>query len=114
MSEPAMLTFHQCNHCGTLNASCIDLCSICLNRDMLPIQIPGRGRLVSWTTIRKPPLKFKADGIYHVGVFDLDNGQRVTGRFLLQEGDALGDRVIALPDPHPAMTTPTFKVDKHV
>jgi len=81
---------------------------------MIPIQIPGRGRLVSWTTIRKPPLKFKADGLYHVGVVDLDNGQRVTGRLLLQEGDALGDRVIALSEPNQALTTPTFKVDKHV
>ena len=81
---------------------------------MTPVQIPGCGRLVSWTTIRKPPLKFKADGIYHVGVFDLDNGQRVTGRFLLQEGDALGDRVVTVLEPNQEITTPTFKVDKHV
>lgn len=81
---------------------------------MIPVQISGRGRLVSWTTIRKPPLKFKAEGVYHVGVFDLDNGQRVTGRFLLQEGDALGDRVVALSDANQEMTTPTFKVDKYV
>lgn len=81
---------------------------------MIPVQIPGRGRLVSWTTIRKPPLKFKADGIYHVGVFDLDNDQRVTGRFLLQEGDAIGDRVVAVSDQHQEITTPIFKVDKHV
>lgn len=81
---------------------------------MTPVQIPGRGRLVSWTTIRKPPLKFKTEGLYHVGVFDLDNGQRVTGRFLLQEGDTLGDRVVALTNPNQELKTPTFKVDKHV
>ncbi len=81
---------------------------------MLAVQIPGRGRLVSWTTIRKPPLKFKADGVYHVGVFDLDNGSRVTGRFLPQEEDAIGDRVISIPVPQADQTGPTFKVEKHV
>lgn len=114
MSALAMLTFHQCNQCGAIDASCIDTCATCLSHDMIPVQIPGRGRLVSWTTIRKPPLKFKADGLYHVGVFDLDHGLRVTGRFLHEEGDALGDRVIAVTDPHIEHTRPTFKVEKNV
>jgi hypothetical protein len=62
-------------------------------------------------------LRFKADGMYHVGVFDLDNGFRVTGRFLPEDGDQLGDRVVAIPTTVTEPTspvTPTFRVQKNV
>jgi uncharacterized OB-fold protein len=65
-----MLTFHQCAKCGTLDAACINTCAKCLASEMNPVQIAGVGKLVSWTTVRKPPLRFKADGMYYVGVFD--------------------------------------------
>ena len=115
--KPEMLTFHQCAQCGTLDAACIHTCAKCLASAMHPLQVAGVGRLVSWTAVRKPPLRFKADGMYYVGVFDLDNGFRVTGRFLPEDGDQLGDRVVAVPTTHTeAMTpvTPTFRVQKDV
>ncbi len=115
--KPEMLTFHQCAKCGTLDAACINTCAKCLASEMNPVQIAGIGKLVSWTTVRKPPLRFKADGMYHVGVFDLDNGFRVTGRFLPEDGDQLGDRVVAVPTTvnEPASPiTPTFRVQKNV
>jgi len=114
--KPEMLTFHQCATCGTLDAACIDICAKCLASDMYPVHIAGVGKLVSWTAVRKPPLRFKADGMYYVGVFDLDNGFRVTGRFLPGEGDQLGDRVIAVPTTVTESTgpvTPTFRVQKN-
>ena len=117
MFAAEMIHFHQCRHCNTLDAACIDTCAACLHTEMDLILIPGTGKLVSWTTVRKPPLRFKAEGIYHVGVFDLDNGFRVTGRFLPSEGDQLGDRVIAVPTLASAAThdtTPTFRVEKNV
>jgi len=84
---------------------------------MNPVHIAGVGKLVSWTTVRKPPLRFKADGMYHVGVFDLDNGFRVTGRFLPEDGDQLGDRIVAVATTVAESTgpvTPTFRVQKNV
>ncbi len=113
MLNAEMISFHQCMHCNTLDALCIDTCAKCLNTNMETVMIPGRGKLVSWTTIRKPPLRFKSDGIYHVGVFDLDNGFRVTGRFLPGDDDQLGDRVIAVPSMMTEHTTPTFRVQKN-
>ena len=115
--KPEMLAFHQCAKCSTFDAACIDTCAKCLASEMNPVQIAGVGKLVSWTTVRKPPLRFKADGMYHVGVFDLDNGFRVTGRFLPADGDQLGDRVVAVPTTvtEPAgPVTPTFRVQKNV
>lgn len=114
MFTAEMISFHRCMHCGALDASCIDTCATCLHTGMDIIQVPGLGKLVSWTTIRKPPLRFKEEGAYHVGVFDLDNGFRITGRFLLEEGDQLGDRVIAIPTLSNDHTTPTFRVEKNV
>lgn len=115
--KPEMLTFHQCANCGTLDAACIDTCAKCLASEMNSVQITGVGKLVSWTTVRKSPLRFKADGMYHVGVFALENGFRVTGRFLPEDGDQLGDRVVAVPTTVNEPTgpiTPTFRVQKHV
>ena len=115
--KPEMLTFHQCAKCGTLDAACINTCAKCLASEMNPVQITGIGKLVSWTAVRKPPLRFKADSMYHVGVFDLDNGFRVTGRFLPEDGDQLGDRVVAVPTTVTEPTgpvTPTFRVQKNV
>jgi len=115
--KPEMLTFHQCAKCGTLDAACINTCAKCLASEMNPVQIAGIGKLVSWTAVRKPPLRFKADGMYYVGVFDLDNGFRVTGRFLPEDGDQLGDRVVAVPTTVTEPTgpvTPTFRVQKNV
>lgn len=42
--------------------------------------VPGRGKLVSWTIIRRPPTRFRAKGPYTIAVVDLDAGVRLTGR----------------------------------
>lgn len=42
--------------------------------------VPGEGRLVSWTVIRRPPTKFKGEGAYAIAIVDLASGLRVTGR----------------------------------
>jgi uncharacterized OB-fold protein len=42
--------------------------------------VPGCGRLVSWTVIRRPPTRFRAKGPYTIAVVDLDAGVRLTGR----------------------------------
>ena len=114
MFKPEMISFHQCTNCGALEAGCIDTCASCLHSDMGKIQVPGLGKLVSWTTIRKPPLRFKEEGAYHVGVVDLDNGFRITGRFLPEQCDELGDRVVAVRTHLAEQTTPTFRVQKNV
>ena len=47
----------------------------------------GTGRLLSWTTVRRPPSAFREDGPYSVAVVDLDVGVRVTGRLAWPHGD---------------------------
>ena len=108
VAEP--IAFHQCLSCGAIDAACIDTCAKCLDTNMARIEVAGTGTLASWTTIRKPPLRFKADGVYHVAVVDLDSGIRVTGRLLHEEGDLIGERVIAVPCAADSHASPTFRV----
>ena len=111
-SMPTMTVF-RCTACHTTSQRPTLVCAQCWHRQLEPVALEATGVLVSWTTIRKPPLRFKAEGVYHVGVFDLDNGLRVTGRFLSTPTDQLGDRVVMVTDPLLQTTTPTFKVQIH-
>ena len=42
--------------------------------------VSGRGTLVSWTLVRRPPAGCDADGPYAVALVELDEGVRVTAR----------------------------------
>ncbi len=74
------LAMRHCLHCGAIDALTRTVCSECLAETFDAIEVPGRGRLVSWTTIRRAPTQFRDDVPYDVCVVDLSNGQRVTGR----------------------------------
>ena len=107
------LTVFRCAACHTTSQRPRLVCAQCLHRHFEPVEQVATGVLVSWTTIRKPPLRFKAEDVYHVGVFDLDHGLRVTGRFLSTPTDRLGDRVVMVTNPALQTSTPTFKVQHH-
>ena len=112
MSAAAVTTglqVFQCVSCRTQMQGLHIVCPQCLGREFHNEQIVATGTLASWTQVRKPPLQFKADGMYCVGVFDLDNGMRVTGRVLPQAGASIGERVV-LVETNASTTLPTFKV----
>ena len=49
-------------------------------RDALDrIEAPGRGRLVSWTVVRRPAGAFAHRDAFAVALVDLDAGPRLTG-----------------------------------
>jgi uncharacterized OB-fold protein len=109
----AGLTAYQCQLCQALSLRAPVVCAACLGRQFAAVSVAATGSLASWTTIRKPPLRFKSEGVYHVGVFDLDNGMRVSGRLLHQATDQAGDRVHAVRSADPASDVPVFKVSTH-
>ncbi len=74
------LSMRHCLACGAIDALTRTVCSECLGDAFDTIEVPGRGTLVSWTTIRRAPTQFRDDVPYDVCVVDLSNGQRVTGR----------------------------------
>lgn len=74
------LSMQRCHACGAIDSLTRTVCSKCLGATFDPIEVEGRGTLVSWTTIRRAPTQFRDDVPYDVCVVDLPNGQRVTGR----------------------------------
>jgi len=108
-TAPALAVF-QCQSCQTLTQRKPIVCAHCLQPTFQTKHVAATGVLASWTTVRKPPLRFKAEGAYHVGVFDLDNGMRICGRLLSAPSDRLGDRVVLVKDEMIQTDIPTFKV----
>ena len=64
---------------------------------MVPHEVPGDGVLVSWTVIRRPPVRFRDGGPYAVAVVDLSAGVRITGRLnTIPQTVSPGTKVIAI------------------
>jgi hypothetical protein len=100
-------------NCQTLTQRQPVVCEHCLQREFQPEEVAAVGVLASWTTVSKPPLRFKAEGAYQVAVVDLDNGMRISARLLPTPTDQLGDRVVLVTENLLQTQTPTFKVATH-
>lgn len=81
MSEPIRVTALVCGACGALDPGPRELCAACGSPDVSSKDLPGNGVLVSWTTIRRAPTRFKGQAPYVIAVVDLAAGVRFIGRF---------------------------------
>ena len=77
----------RCLRCGRFYLSRRENCPACGGDQFEEVQMPGRGKIVSYTTIRVPPSRFKAQAPYTVALIELDNGVRLTARV---EGGEVG------------------------
>lgn len=112
MTAPSLTVF-RCMSCQTLIQLQPEVCAHCLQRRFQTEEVAATGVLASWTTVRKPPLRFKAEGAYQVAVVDLDNGMRICARLFSTPTDQLGDRVVLVTENSIQTLTPTFKVATH-
>ncbi|MBN9267759.1 MAG: hypothetical protein BGN89_12635 [Alphaproteobacteria bacterium 64-6] len=71
----------RCEACGALDPGPRDLCVACQSDKLVPADVPGKGTLVSWTTIRRAPTRFRGQAPYVVAVVKLVSGLLITGRF---------------------------------
>jgi uncharacterized OB-fold protein len=74
------MDMRRCARCHTTLSTTSVVCPACLSRDFEAFEPPDRGRLVSWTTIRRAPAGYPVTAPYDVVVVELDGGIRVTGR----------------------------------
>jgi uncharacterized OB-fold protein len=82
MPEARAINILRCRACTSLDPGPREFCSICGEAQMEQCAVPGQGTLVSWTVIRRPPTRFRAQGPYTIAIVDLDAGVRLTGRLV--------------------------------
>jgi uncharacterized OB-fold protein len=80
MTDIPEIAVLRCRSCATLDPGPREFCAACGEAQMEACTVPGRGKLVSWTVIRRPPTRFRAQGPYTIAIVDLDAGVRLTGR----------------------------------
>ena len=78
MPEP--ISVLRCANCGLLDPGPRIVCPGCGSDRLAAHDVPGTGKLVTWTEIRRPPAGVDANGPYRVAVDALDAGVQVTGR----------------------------------
>lgn len=86
----------RCNSCKCLSAPPHRSCGRCGAGTLQAITLSGRGTLLSFTTIRIPPARFKGQEPYDIAVVDLEEGLRVTVRLKVpgRREAAIGDPVV--------------------
>jgi uncharacterized OB-fold protein len=93
MPEPVALHVSACTRCGALDPGGRASCAGC-GGALAPRAVSGRGTLVSWTIVRRPPAGFDADGPYAVALIELAEGMRITARLAAHAAEpALGAAV---------------------
>lgn len=95
MTTTLTIAGKKCPSCGQVYFFKVDYCSHCGNRKLEPGKYRGAGRIYSFTTVYVPPLLFKDDGPYVVGIVDLAEGPRVTARLNVPESELeIGKEVV--------------------
>ena len=79
LTEARRVTVTRCGRCGTVDGSMLARCRRCGSEKIEQVDVPGRGRLVSWTVVRRPSGPFAHRDAFAVALVDLEAGPRVTG-----------------------------------
>ena len=87
MAEPRSVTVTRCPWCGAVDGSAPGRCRRCGSNALKRVDVPGRGRLVSWTVVRRPSGAFAHRAAFAVALVDLDAGPRLTGNLEGWEDD---------------------------
>ena len=87
MSEAGHVTVTRCVRCGAADGCAFARCRRCGSEEIEQFDVPGRGRLVSWTVVRRPSGPFAHRDAFAVALVDLDAGPRLTGNLEGWEDD---------------------------
>ncbi len=68
----------QCLACGKIWFPPRTICRECGGREFGPLELPRRGKVLTYTVIRVPPAAFEEQKPYVVAIVELDNGVRLT------------------------------------
>ncbi|MBI4454272.1 MAG: Zn-ribbon domain-containing OB-fold protein [Acidobacteria bacterium] len=85
----------RCGNCGKLYISPVYVCLQCDQSEFKNVELTGKGRIRTYTTIRVPPLGFEKEAPYDIAVVELEEGVHVTARIIgKNEKLAIGAQVV--------------------
>jgi len=67
----------RCKKCGNVTYPPRVVCPKCRSREMEKIELPRRGKLITFTIVRSPPSGFEKYAPYALGIVELENGVKV-------------------------------------
>ena len=67
----------QCKRCGKIHLPPRPVCDKCLSKEFQWIEIPKKGKLLTYTIIHVPPPQFTDMAPYAVGIIQLDDGMKI-------------------------------------
>lgn len=79
----------KCSGCGKLQAPPAYFCKSCKSDKLESIEILGKGKLYTYSTVYVPLSNLEKDAPYTVGIVELDDGCRVTGRIMKSSASKL-------------------------
>jgi len=78
--EQGKLMVTRCKKCGTIFSPPKIDCSECLSSEVEWVEVKGKGKLISYTTLQFAPTGFEDDLPYALGLVEFDEGLRIFGR----------------------------------
>ena len=75
--EQSKLMAGKCQKCGKIHLPPRPLCNKCYSQEFTWVEIPGKGKLVTYTIIHIAPHQFQHLAPYAIGIIKLENGLKL-------------------------------------
>jgi hypothetical protein len=69
----------KCNKCGQVIVPPKPMCPNCLSKDLRWMELPKRGKLLTYTVIHVSPKQFQSMAPYVVGIVEFEEGAQLPG-----------------------------------
>ncbi len=72
----------RCESCGYITATFREICPECGSDRLREVELKTKGKIVSYTVVRYPPLEFKGQEPYIIAMVELEDGCKVVGQLV--------------------------------
>ena len=70
----------KCSNCGHVLYPPRAKCNACGSDSLVPYKLPEKGRLLTFSIVRSPPLRFEKMSPFVIGIVELEDGTKVTAQ----------------------------------
>ena len=88
--ENDVITWKKCNNCGFLQYISHLRCLKCKKNDFSVIHSSGTCKLLTYTILKAPPMEFRSQGSYALGVVEFENGIKAIGQITTMQNLEIG------------------------